>query len=86
MRTNRTSQESASDRRIRAEVLVRLARDEDLRAADIHVTVDKGVVKLTGMVDDLRKRIAASDAALRAPGVTAVVDEFTEPDQQGVDQ
>lgn len=80
MRTSRTSQESASDRRIRAEVLVRLAGDNNLRAADIHVTVDKGVVKLTGMIDDLRTRIAASDAALRVPGVTAVVDEFTEPD------
>jgi len=82
----RVSSESAGDRRIRAEVLVRLANDNTLRAADIHVTVDKGVVKLTGMIDDLRKRIAASDAALRVPGVTAVVDEFTQPDHQGADQ
>lgn len=78
--------ESAADRRIRAEVLVRLAADTEVRDADIHVSVDEGVVKLTGMINGIRERIAASDAALGVDGVSAVIDELTERESQRADQ
>jgi len=58
--------------------MVQFAADAEPRSANIYVVVDDGVVKLTGMIDDLSERIAASNVALRVAGVSAVVDELTE--------
>ncbi|MGO4691807.1 BON domain-containing protein [Glaciibacter sp. 2TAF33] len=69
---------SSPDRRLWADVTVELARDGAVDASDIHVEVDRGVVRLTGMIGSRRERVAASTATLRVVGVAAVIDELTE--------
>jgi osmotically-inducible protein OsmY len=69
---------SSLDRRVRADVMVELDRDDAVDASDIHVEAYRGVVRLTGMIGSLHERVAASAATLRVAGVSAVVDELTE--------
>ena len=81
MMSARSNSESTPDRRIRAEIMVQLAATPETRGADIHVSVNDGVVTLTGMISEISQRIAASDTVLRVTGVSAVVDELTESER-----
>lgn len=57
-----------------AEALKRRAQRE---ARDVQVTMSGSVVTLRGQVHSVSERDAACGAALRAPGVTEVIDELT---------
>ncbi|MCV7250864.1 BON domain-containing protein [Mycobacterium hackensackense] len=72
--TSRTP--TRSDPEVRAAVTAELEWAPDMVAAHIGVTADHGVVVLTGDVDKYCERTAASEAALRVRGVTAVVNEI----------
>ena len=61
-----------SDDRIRKEIYGRLFDDTDLDASDIEVSVDNGVVTLSGSVDSLWDKRRAEDIAKSVSGVTEV--------------
>ncbi|MBM0232947.1 BON domain-containing protein [Micromonospora sp. STR1_7] len=64
------------DQRIQRDVLAELAWDARLRPNEIGVTVDQGVVTLSGFVDSVARRWAAARCAQRVRGVRAVADEI----------
>jgi len=61
-----------SDDRIRKEIYGRLFDDTDLDASDIEVSVDNGVVTLSGSVDSLWDKRRAEDIAKSVSGVMEV--------------
>jgi osmotically-inducible protein OsmY len=61
-----------SDDRIRKEINGRMFDDTDLDASDIEVSVDNGVVTLSGSVDSLWDKRRAEDIAKSVSGVTEV--------------
>ncbi|MHB2205272.1 BON domain-containing protein [Methylobacterium sp. CM6257] len=62
-----------SDKTIQQHVIDELAFDPRIDAANIGVTVDDGVVTLSGHVDSYSERYNAEQAAKRVKGVRAVV-------------
>ncbi|MEU7755488.1 BON domain-containing protein [Micromonospora sp. NPDC049171] len=62
------------DQRIQRDVLAELAWDPRLRPNEIGVSVDQGVVTLTGFVDGAARAWAATRCAQRVRGVRAVAD------------
>lgn len=65
-----------SDHEIQKAVQDELDWTPDVNAARIGVAVDKGSVTLSGEVDSYMERIAATRAALRVHGVSAIADEL----------
>lgn len=61
-----------SDDRIREDVCERLALDEYVDASDLEVTVENGVVKLEGTVNERHAKRRAEDIAESARGVKDV--------------
>lgn len=66
-----------SDGELQRSVLAELDREGRLKAAEVGVEVDDGIVTLTGVVSSGSKIDIASAAALSASGVTDVVNELT---------
>lgn len=66
-----------TDAQIQSDVLQALRGDTRVRAADIGVTVQSGVVTLAGRVDSWARRLAAQDAAHRVQGVLDVANDIT---------
>ncbi|MEH1168595.1 BON domain-containing protein [Micromonospora sp. CPCC 205539] len=64
------------DQRIQHDVLAELAWDAQLQPHEIGVTVNQGVVTLTGFVDGAARSWAATRSAQRVRGVRAVADEI----------
>ncbi len=64
------------DEEIKGAVEFQLGWDSRVTQAEIGVAVRHGVVKLTGTVDNYIKKLAAQQAAHRAPGVLDVVNEI----------
>jgi len=65
------------DATIQTAVQEELEWTPEVDAAGIGVAVDDGVVSLSGEVDNYAEQLAATRAALRVRGVTAVVDDMT---------
>jgi osmotically-inducible protein OsmY len=65
-----------SDEEIKSEVLFQLGWDSRVEKTEIGVTVKRGVVTLIGAVESYSKKLAAQQAAHRAPGVLDVVNEI----------
>lgn len=65
-----------SDRYIQQTVIDELAFDPSIDAANIGVTVEKGIVTLTGHVSSLVERNAAEAAAKKVSGVRGVVENI----------
>ena len=64
-----------TDAQIQKDVVARLKWDPLLDAAEIGVSVDDGVVTLSGRVDSYSKRLGAEAAAKEILGVKAVVED-----------
>lgn len=71
-----TIRQAVYDEAIRSAVADELEWTPDVNALRIGVSVDEGVVTLSGEVSTSSERIAAKDAALRVKGVTAVADDL----------
>jgi len=65
-----------NDEAIQKAVMEELEWDPEVEVTDVGVTVDQGVVTLTGTVDSFLKKWAAERAALRVEGVRAVVNHI----------
>jgi osmotically-inducible protein OsmY len=65
-----------NDEAIQKAVMEELEWDPEVEVTDVGVTVDQGVVRLTGTVDSFLKKWAAERAALRVEGVRAVVNHI----------
>lgn len=65
-----------SDLAIQKDVQHELEWDARVDSSDVGVSVNDGVVALTGSVNSWGKRLAAQDAAQRVPGVLDVVNEL----------
>lgn len=65
-----------SDLKIQRDVLAELVFDPQVDAAAVGVTVEDGVVSLSGHVPALVQRAAAEAAARRVKGVRAVAQEI----------
>ncbi len=65
-----------SDRRIREDLLVRLAQDRSLNSLDITVDVKGGEVLLQGAVEDRQAKDMAEQLAFSVPGVKCVHNEL----------
>ena len=65
-----------SDGEIQKDVMAQLNWEPVLDAAQIGVSVKKGVVTLTGIVDSYTKKITAERAAKKVSGVKAVAEEI----------
>jgi len=63
-----------SDREIRQAVLQEFSWDPRVEEMCLGVSVENGVVTVTGIVSDDAKRLAAVEAARRVPGVHGVID------------
>jgi osmotically-inducible protein OsmY len=64
------------DDKIRQEVIAELDWEPSVNAALIGVTVDNGVVTLSGHVENYLQKSAAEEAAMRVRGVTAVAQQI----------
>ncbi len=64
-----------TDAQIQKDVLDELLWDTRIKATDVGVEVDRGVVTLTGKVSSYAKKVAAREAAHRVAGVLDVVDD-----------
>jgi osmotically-inducible protein OsmY len=64
-----------TDVQIQKDVLDELLWDTRIKATDVGVEVDKGVVTLTGKVPSYARKVAAREAAHRVAGVLDVVDD-----------
>ncbi|MGQ5261880.1 BON domain-containing protein [Micromonospora sp. ZYX-F-536] len=71
-----TATDVRDDQQIQRDVLAELAWDAQLQPNEIGVTVDQGVVTLTGYVDGAARSWAATRCAQRVRGVRAVADEI----------
>jgi osmotically-inducible protein OsmY len=71
-----TATKTRRDDEIQQEVLAELAWDARVQPNEIGVTVQDGVVTLTGRVDSFVKKWAAEQAAHRVRGVTAVANDL----------
>ena len=65
-----------SDSEVQQDVLRELKWDTRVEETEIGVTINKGIVTLTGIVDSYGKRIAAQEAAHRVTGVLDVANDI----------
>jgi len=65
-----------TDARIKQDVLAELSWEPSIDETKIGVTVDNGIVTLSGKVDSYAKKIAAEKAAKRVHGVEAVAEDI----------
>jgi osmotically-inducible protein OsmY len=65
-----------SDEQIKQEVLRELRWDTRVEETEVGVTVDRGVVTLTGAVSSYAKKLAAQEAAHRVSGVLDVANDI----------
>jgi len=65
-----------TDVQIQKQVLAELLWDTRVKATDVGVEVENGVVTLTGTVDSYAKQLAAREAAHRVAGVLDVADDI----------
>ena len=65
-----------SDEAILNEVMFQLGCDSRVKQTEVGVTVNKGIVTLTGIVDSCVKKLAAQQAAHKAFGVLDVVNDI----------
>jgi osmotically-inducible protein OsmY len=65
-----------SDETILGEVMFQLDWDSRIKQTEVGVTVNNGVVNLTGKVDSYAEKLAAQQAAHRASGVLDVVNHI----------
>jgi osmotically-inducible protein OsmY len=65
-----------TDGELKSEVEYQLGWDSRLNPTEVGVTVQKGVVTLTGMVGSYAEKVAAKEAAHRAHGVLDVANEI----------
>lgn len=68
---------SKTDMQLKQDIEDELRWDPKVNAAQIGVSVDKGVVSLLGAVDTYAERWAAEDAVKRVNGVCAVAQDLT---------
>lgn len=68
----------ANDSDLKTAIEKRIKQDASLKKADISVRVDKGVVTLTGDVNDIGMRAHASEVSRGVPGVRSVKNELKE--------
>ncbi|MEU4676826.1 BON domain-containing protein [Micromonospora sp. NPDC023737] len=71
-----TAAAAREDQRIQQDVLAELAWDAEVQPNEIGVSVEEGVVNLTGWVDSSARRWAATRCAQRVRGVRAVADDI----------
>lgn len=71
-----TAAVAREDQRIQQDVLAELAWDAEVQPNEIGVSVEQGVVNLTGWVDSSARRWAATRCAQRVRGVRAVADDI----------
>ena len=71
-----TAAAAREDQRIQQDVLAELAWDAEVQPNEIGVSVEQGVVNLTGWVDSSARRWAATRCAQRVRGVRAVADDI----------
>jgi osmotically-inducible protein OsmY len=71
-----TATEIKSDQQIQEDVLAEFKWDARLKPNEVGVSVNDGVVALTGWVDSYTKRWAAEEAAQRVRGVKAVANDI----------
>jgi osmotically-inducible protein OsmY len=74
-----------SDSEIQQDVLRELKWDTRVEETEIGVTVNKGIITLTGIVDSYGKRIAAQEAAHRVTGVLDVANDIQVRVSDGLD-
>jgi osmotically-inducible protein OsmY len=65
-----------SDEEIKSEVLFQIGWDSRIKQTEVSVTVNRGVVTLTGIVDSYAKKLAAQQASHRVTGVLDVANEI----------
>lgn len=65
-----------SDEEIQGEVIFQLGWDSRIKQTEIGVTVRKGIVTLTGTVENYAKKLAAQQAAHRVSGVLDVANDI----------
>jgi len=65
-----------SDEQLKQEVLGELRWDSRVKETEVGVTVNEGVVTLTGTVDNYAKKIAAQEAARRVVGVLDLANDL----------
>lgn len=65
-----------SDQEIQAEITEELNKSPGIVAASVEVTVNRGVVKLSGRVSSVPEKLMARRAAMRVKGVRALADEM----------
>ncbi|HSQ20246.1 MAG TPA: BON domain-containing protein [Blastocatellia bacterium] len=68
--------QTKSDSEIQQEVLHELKWDTRVEETEVGVTVERGIVTLTGTVDSYAKKLAAQDAAHRVYGVLDVANDM----------
>ena len=68
--------QTKSDSAIQQAVLMELKWDTRVEETEVGVTVDRGIVTLTGTVDSYAKKLAAQEAAHRVRGVLDVANEL----------
>jgi osmotically-inducible protein OsmY len=68
--------QTKSDSQIQQEVLRELKWDTRVEETEVGVTVERGIVTLTGTVDGYAKKLAAQDAAHRVYGVLDVANDL----------
>lgn len=68
--------EGGDDEQIRQNIIAELAGQSWAGTSTIHVSVNKGIVELSGPIFDERERLAARVAAENVPGVKAVTDSL----------
>lgn len=66
-----------SDNQLKQDIEQELRWDPKINAAQIGVSVDKGVVSLLGAVDTYAEKWAAEDATKRVSGVRTVAQDLT---------
>jgi len=71
-----TATDNKSDQQIQEDVLAEFKWDARLKPNEVGVSVNDGVVTLTGWVDSYNKRWAAEEAAHRVRGVKAVANDI----------
>ena len=65
-----------TDSQLQQDAIAELKWEPLLREAEIGVSVNKGIVTLTGTVDAYAKKAEAEDAVKRVVGVKAVVEKI----------
>jgi osmotically-inducible protein OsmY len=76
-----------SDQEIKDAVFDVLIYDPRVEATDVEITVEDGIVTLTGMVDNLKAKLSAAEDAVNTTGVLRVKNYIrTRPDELFIDE